>query len=128
MTFTEPAFWLLAIVAYILWLKLRSQHRARLAGLLLSSIIFYGAHRWQLLPLLLAYCLVDWYVARWIERSRQPRLVLGVGIAFNLGVLAYFKYAPLFQSTAASLGLVPHRAPMDWEIPFGISFYAFTGI
>src|SRR5207248_9489729 len=85
-------------------------------------------HRWQLLPLLLAYCLVDWYVARWIERSRRPRLVLWLGIVFNLSVLAYFKYTPLFQNTAVHLGLASHRAAVEWEIPFGISFYAFTGI
>jgi len=128
MTFTEPAFWLLAILAYILWLNFRRHYRARLTGLLLCSLVFYGAHRWQLLPLLLTYCLVDWYAARWIERSRRPRLVLWLGIAFNLGVLGYFKYTALFQNTAACLGLAAHRAAMDWEIPFGISFYAFTGI
>jgi D-alanyl-lipoteichoic acid acyltransferase DltB (MBOAT superfamily) len=128
MTFTEPAFWLLVFVAYALWLNLRRNYRARLVGLLLCSLIFYGAHRWQLLPLLLTYCLVDWYVARWIERSRRPRLVLWLGVAFNVGVLAYFKYTPLLQNTAASLGLVSHRAVTEWEIPFGISFYAFTGI
>jgi D-alanyl-lipoteichoic acid acyltransferase DltB (MBOAT superfamily) len=128
MTFTEPSFWLLAIVAYVLWLTLQRDYRVRLGAILLCSLVFYGAHRWQLLPLLLAYCLVDWSVARWMERSRRPRPVLWLGIAFNLGVLAYFKYMPLFQNTAASLGLVFHRASADWDIPFGISFYAFTGI
>jgi alginate O-acetyltransferase complex protein AlgI len=128
MTFTEPAFWLLAGVAYILWLNLQTHYQARLSGLLLCSLIFYGAHRWQLLPLLLAYCLIDWYVARWIAQSRRPRLVLWLGIGFNLGVLAYFKYTPLFQDTAVALGLASYRARADWEIPFGISFYAFTGI
>jgi D-alanyl-lipoteichoic acid acyltransferase DltB (MBOAT superfamily) len=48
-------------------------------------------------------------------------------------VLGYWKYTPLLLRTAARLALaldlpaapVP---PGDWLIPFGISFYAFTGI
>src|SRR5262245_33256411 len=65
--------------------------------------------------------------------TSRPRLVLALGVAFNLGVLAYFKYTPLLISTlnealaAAGLGTGP-AVPATWRIPFGISFFAFTGI
>src|SRR5207237_10365370 len=44
----------------------------------------------------------------------------------------YWKYTPLLVRTlarvAAAVDLPPPHAPGDWIIPFGISFYAFTGI
>src|SRR5206468_20119 len=40
----------------------------------------------------------------------------------------YYKYTPLFLKTLGQLGLTVPAMPEDWKIPFGISFYAFTGI
>jgi alginate O-acetyltransferase complex protein AlgI len=96
-------------------------------------VVFYGFHHWPLLFLLLAYCVVDWAVGLRLERSARPRLWLGLGVAFNLAVLGYWKYTPLLLRTLGRLALavdVPLSlpAPDDWVIPFGISFYAFTGI
>jgi alginate O-acetyltransferase complex protein AlgI len=47
--------------------------------------------------------------------------------------LGYYKYTPLLVQTAADLlpGVVPPLSPgafEKWSIPYGISFYAFTGI
>jgi alginate O-acetyltransferase complex protein AlgI len=133
MTFTEVPFWTLTAAVFCLWLAVRHNYRATIAVLLAGSIVFYGYHYWPLLFLIFAFCLIDWTTALWVERSRRPRLALGVGVTFNLLVLGYWKYTPLllrtFARLAASAGLpltVP--APGDWIIPFGISFYSFTGI
>lgn len=143
MTFTELPFWILTAVVFTLWLRLRRNYRASLCLLLTGSLVFYGYHRWTLLPLVLAYCLVDWAVACWIVRSRRPGLALAVGITFNLTLLAYWKYTPLLVRTVLQLaecarwnagwsgGFACHISPTafdNWTIPFGISFYAFTGI
>ncbi len=123
MTFTEPAFWVLTLVVFVLWLLLaRGNYRATLCLLFTGSIVFYGFHQWYLLFLLFAYCLVDWLVALGVERSTRPRLILGLGVAFNLLVLGYWKYTPLVLHT------IGQPVPDGWVIPFGISFYAFTGI
>jgi len=123
MTFTELPFWELTAVVFCLWLAVRHNYRATVGVLLAGSVVFYGYHRWQLLFLILSYCVVDWATALWLERSARPRLVLGMGVSFNLLVLAYWKYTPLLLRTfAVSPG------PGDWIIPFGISFYSFTGI
>ncbi len=122
MTFTEQPFWILTAAVLVLWLVWRRHERAAVPLLLAGSIVFYGYHHWPLLSLLFAYCLVDWLTGVWVGRSRRPRLVLGLGVAFNLLVLAYWKYTPLLLRTMGQ------PAPADWVIPFGISFYAFTGI
>ena len=107
--------------------------QAKLVLLLAASLIFYGHNRWPLLLLLLTYCVVDWLAGAWIARARRPGWVLTLGVGFNLGVLAYWKYTPLLLKTLAKLAAnlhlpVPEVPAGDWSIPFGISFYTFTGI
>jgi D-alanyl-lipoteichoic acid acyltransferase DltB (MBOAT superfamily) len=133
MTFTELPFWILTALTYALWLLGRHRYPTRVGVLLTASIVFYGYHKPALLLVLLAYCLVDWGVARWIAVSRRPRAVLALGVSFNLVVLAYWKYTPLLLRSAAALAgffdrPAPPTASADWIIPFGLSFYAFTGI
>jgi alginate O-acetyltransferase complex protein AlgI len=157
MTFTEPAFVLFLVVVSALWLLTRRHYHAQLVVLLIASLFFYAYHAWQLVFLVLAYCVVDWTAGLWIARSRRPALPLALGVAFNLTGLAYWKYTPLLVRTAAELvrafplagasglfgplagasglfgslagasGLCPDL-PDHWAIPLGISFYTFTGI
>jgi alginate O-acetyltransferase complex protein AlgI len=132
MTFTElPFLWLLLAVAG-LWLLCRGHERLRLAVLLAGSLVFYGFREPWLLLLLGAYCVVDWGVALWLPRTRRPGLLLAAGVGFNLAGLCYWKYTPLALRTLARLALaldLPAPAtPANWAIPFGISFYTFTGI
>jgi D-alanyl-lipoteichoic acid acyltransferase DltB (MBOAT superfamily) len=129
MTFTEQPFWILTAVTFVLWLLCRRHYAAKVVLLLTASVVFYGYRHWPLLFLMLAYCVVDWAAARWVARARRPGLPLALGVTFNLVVLAYWKYTPLLLRTAAALlPLHVPDPPQDWVIPFGISFYAFTGI
>ncbi|MCS6849754.1 MAG: MBOAT family protein [Gemmataceae bacterium] len=133
MTFTEGNFWCLTAVTFFFWRLCRGNHRLTVALFLSASLVFYGFHHWRLVPLLLAYCVVDWAAACGMARGRRPRLYLTLGVTFNLALLAYWKYTPLLLRTLADgcrwLGLsTAMEAPQDWSIPFGISFYAFTGI
>jgi D-alanyl-lipoteichoic acid acyltransferase DltB (MBOAT superfamily) len=133
MTFTETPFLFLVPAVYALWLATRHNTRARTCVLLTGSLVFYGYHHWPLLALVGAYCLVDWLVGCRLTLSRRPGLLLALGVTFNLAGLAYWKYTPLLLRTLAQLTTaldLPTVAapPDDWVIPFGISFYAFTGI
>jgi alginate O-acetyltransferase complex protein AlgI len=123
MSFEDRPFLILFAVTYLLWWAVRRRERVAVGLLLSASLVFYGHNHWGLLPILAAYCVVDWAVARRIERGRLPRLWVTVGVTFNLAVLAFYKYTPL---VATSLGSSTDFA--GWAIPFGISFYAFTGI
>lgn len=133
MNFTETPFLYLFFSVYALWLVLRRRYAVRILVLLAGSLLFYGYHRRELLFLIAAYCFVDWTAARWISRSRRPRIPLLAGVTFNLAVLAFWKYTPLVLQSAGSLARFmnlpePMAAPSSWVIPYGISFYAFTGI
>ncbi|MCA9050090.1 MAG: MBOAT family protein [Planctomycetaceae bacterium] len=75
---------------------------------------------------------VDWVVAREMERSESPavrRLMLGVSLAANLGLLAYFKYGTFvldnFVMAVNVCGISYAPAAMDIILPVGISFYTF---
>src|SRR5262245_47147110 len=133
MSFEDKPFLILLLATYCLWLLVRHREPAAVALLLTASLLFYGFNHWLLLPILVAYCVVDWWIALRVERSRRPRAVLAMGVTFNLVVLCFYKYTPLVVETIVrtfGISLLSERtiAIDNWIIPFGISFYAFTGI
>jgi D-alanyl-lipoteichoic acid acyltransferase DltB (MBOAT superfamily) len=137
MSFTDTPFLVLVPILLVLWRLCGKNDRARLIVLLTGSLVFYGYHEKWLLALLLAYCVVNWLVGfgieRWRLRPSARRWTLALGVTFNLVVLSYWKYTPLLLTTLARLAFALHlpavRVPAEsWIIPFGISFYAFTGI
>jgi D-alanyl-lipoteichoic acid acyltransferase DltB (MBOAT superfamily) len=99
--------------------------------LLLASYAFYAWWRADFLALLCGSTLVNYALGREIERrqARQHdrRALLIAGLAFNLGLIALFKYDTLFVGTAndlLGLGLpVPH-----FFLPLAISFFTFEQI
>jgi alginate O-acetyltransferase complex protein AlgI len=129
MTFIELPFAFLLGTTAALWMLCRGRYGATVAVLLTASLIFYGYERWWLAALLAAYCGVDWFVGIRIARGRSPRTALTIGVAFNLGVLAAWKYTPLLIDIAADLSGVASPAWREpWSVPVGLSFYALTGI
>jgi alginate O-acetyltransferase complex protein AlgI len=81
--------------------------------LLVASYVFYAAWDPPFVGLLVGSTIVDWFVAQRMAASTQPRrrkALLGTSLVFNLGLLAYFKYAGFFGSVI---------------VPIGISFYTF---
>ncbi len=133
MSFEDQAFLILVAVTYGVWLLVRRRESAAVALLFGASVIFYGLNHWRLLPVILIYCLLNWCVGVGIERLRKKGWILALGVAFNLVVLSFFKYTPLIVSTLAGWSNVwlwpaERLASPAWSIPYGISFYAFTGI
>ncbi len=116
-------------------------HRAPLAwrtkkiALLVESYVFYAAWDPVFVVLLWASTVVDWCVAKAMsaaEERRRRKLLLGVSLVFNLGLLGYFKYAGFVQRTVASLlgavGVDWTPTPLSIALPIGISFYTFMTI
>ncbi|MBN9122667.1 MAG: MBOAT family protein [Planctomycetes bacterium] len=132
MSFEQKPFLMLFAAVFACWALVRHRERRTVALLLAASLLFYAYNHWFLLPILLAYCVINWFVALRTERSSRPRLVMLCGVAFNLVVLCYYKYTPLLVQTVADLvpgfPAVPPGTFEAWSIPYGISFYAFTGI
>jgi D-alanyl-lipoteichoic acid acyltransferase DltB (MBOAT superfamily) len=161
-SFEQKSFLMLFAVVFAWWWVVRRRERAAVALLLGASLLFYAYNHWFLLPILVAYAAVNWFVALKIQSTKfearnskrrqshvrpvffsnfvlriscfPPKAWLWLGAGFNLVVLCYYKYTPLLVQTVADL-LPPGAGPAlepgafeHWSIPYGISFYAFTGI
>ena len=100
--------------------------------LLVASYLFYGWWDWRFLLLIFASSLVDFLVGGALERTQRPllrRILLGVSLGVNLGVLGFFKYFNFFIDSFAevltSLGLQANLPTLTVILPVGISFYTF---
>jgi alginate O-acetyltransferase complex protein AlgI len=107
-------------------------HRGQNRMLLGASWIFYGWWDWRFLLLLIASTTVDYWLARAMHGAESPtrkRRLLQASLAFNLGLLGFFKYFNFFADSAAallsSLGLPALGGRLDVVLPVGISFYTF---
>src|SRR3954451_1177898 len=133
MLFTSGAFLLLFLPATVslYWL---APARGRVPILLAASYVFYLSWHPVYGALLAASTVVNWTLAKRIPGARSPRAVLVAGIAFNLLVLGFFKYAGLFTSSAADLaGWLGLAQPGSYDglqvlLPLAISFFTFEMI
>ncbi|HYZ22243.1 MAG TPA: MBOAT family O-acyltransferase, partial [Rhodopila sp.] len=94
-----------------------------LRWLLLASMIFYAWWNPAHLPLLVGSVLINYAIARQIRRSGRPRAWLIVGVALNLGLLGWFKYADFLLHT-----LWPAAPVLGITLPLAISFFTFQQI
>jgi D-alanyl-lipoteichoic acid acyltransferase DltB (MBOAT superfamily) len=106
--------------------------RLKKFNLLMASYVFYAAWNPPFVVLLWFSTVVDWFAAREMERSDTVafrRLMLGVSLATNLGLLAFFKYGNFavdsFAQMVNACGISYAPATMDIILPVGISFYTF---
>jgi D-alanyl-lipoteichoic acid acyltransferase DltB (MBOAT superfamily) len=100
--------------------------------LVLASLFFYGWWDARYVLLLMVSVGVNYLAGQAIavrggRASRSARVLLGLTIAANLGVLGWFKYAGFFAVNANAL------FGSDWHLdalvlPLGISFFTFTQI
>ena len=101
------------------------------AALILASLVFYAAWDIRFLPVLLGSVIVNYAIGRRIlaapDGEETGRRWLIGGIAFNLSVLGFFKYAGFLLSNLGALfgiSLPFHSLPL----PLAISFVTFQKI
>ena len=135
MIFNSPTFILLFLplvfFGYFLLNRLRFVPASK-AWLVVMSLFFYGYWNPIYIPLLLGSILFNFIVGTWLipKATRQPSLrpwVLGMGIAGNLFLLGYFKYAN-FLVDNINVALKAHYVLPQIVLPLGISFFTFTQI
>jgi alginate O-acetyltransferase complex protein AlgI len=131
-TVTFAIFFL--IVLPLSW-ALMPHGRAWQAWILLASYVFYAWWDWRFVLLLAASTVVNHVLAVAIHRTkpvRSRKALLASAVAFDLGLLGYFKYAGFFVSSAentlSSLGLADATWIVNVTLPVGISFYTFMAI
>jgi len=104
-------------------------HRLVLLWLAGCSLVFYGWWYPGYLALILASIAVNYAVGLRLGDSaeRRRRWVLAAGIAFNVGLLGYFKYTNFIaENVGALLGTRAER--FDIVLPLAISFFTFQQI
>ena len=106
------------------------EQRAAIAWLVAASLFFYGWWNPAYLGLIIASILFNFTIGAIVGGQRRlgvKKSALTFGIAANLSVLAYYKYAGFFLANLnAALGSV--YSVGEIILPLGISFFTFTQI
>ncbi|MSV68903.1 MAG: MBOAT family protein, partial [Actinobacteria bacterium] len=133
MSFNSLQFIALLVLVVLLYWRLRLKGQNRL--LLIASYVFYGWWDWRFLILLAATTVVDFGIGIRIEEAsgeRTKRAWLISQLVFNLGILAFFKYAGFFvdsaEHVARAIGLGWTSPALAIILPVGISFFVFHEI
>ena len=119
----------ISLIVYLI-LERQSLQRAKIIWLVIVSLFFYSFWRWQHLPLLLFSIFFNYSLGRALIRRANKGLLL-LGVAANLGLLAYYKYAGLLTGTADAIAynLTGTHVPiLNIILPIGISFFTFQQI
>src|ERR1051325_1180783 len=133
MLFDSPVFFaFLTLVVPLYWLL---PHRQQNLMLLVASYFFYGWWDYRFLGLIAISTVVDFWCARLIARSSDPRkrkLLLALSLAVNLTFLGFFKYYNFFVDSLTpalhALGIDVSPTLLRILLPPGISFYTFQEI
>lgn len=131
MLFTHGWFFVFFAVVFCVYWKLQDRQPQK-RWLLACSYFFYACFDWRFLSLLMISTTVDYFVARWMQRtdvSKERRRWLIVSVVVNLGILAVFKYFNFFVDSAIDLAAavgteLPERTAR-LVVPVGISFFTF---
>ena len=133
MLFPTIEFGLFFAFALIVVWSLNRFNEAKKWALLALSLAFYASWDWRFLLLLFASGAISYLVGLYVDGERRGRgVVLAVGVALDLGILAYFKYLDFFIAQAMNLG---HTLGLDLPLrfinvtlPVAISFLTFHAI
>ena len=122
----------LPIVFTIYWLFQHHGIKIQNSILLLASYVFYGWWDWRFLSLIILSSLLDFHLGKKISETaneRQRKYLLCLSLAFNLGILAFFKYFNFFienfVTTFQFFGQDINHKSLSIILPVGISFYTF---
>lgn len=134
MLFPTLSFGLFFLIVYAITWSLGRSNEWRKIALLLASWFFYGAWDARFVALLFVSAFVNWALAAAIVRSedRRGRALVTLGVAANLGVLGYFKYAGFFLEQLSALlqplGFGRDLPLLQVILPVGVSFFTFQAI
>ena len=131
MLFNSFIFWLFFLVVIVIYKRIG--HTAQNRLLLVASYVFYGFWDYRFLSLIFLSTVVDFFAAQYIaassDNSSRKRQWLYVSIAFNLGMLGFFKYWNFFigefSELLMMLGFNSSLPVLNVVLPVGISFYTF---
>ncbi|WP_343914474.1 MBOAT family O-acyltransferase [Aquimarina litoralis] len=119
------------IVFTLYWFVFNSSIKIQNVFLLITSYIFYAFWDWRFLSLIFLSSIIDFLVARRLKNSIgiQRKMLFGISVFCNLGVLFVFKYFDFFLETFVDAFLLFGKpisyTSLQLVLPVGISFYTF---
>ena len=119
----------LPIVFLLYWFVFRSL-KWQNAFVVVASYLFYGWWNWRFLLLIFITTLASYLSGVFIKRWRnRAKVICGVNIVLNLGILCIYKYYNFFASQLAMLlGVETDAFMLHLVLPVGISFYTFQAL
>ncbi|MDE7273203.1 MAG: MBOAT family protein [Lachnospiraceae bacterium] len=115
------------VVTGYYWLHHRKLEKAALGYLIAMSMVFYGYNSIRYLVILVVSILVNYLLVKGMDKTQKTarrRLLLMLGLLYNMGSLFYFKYYDFFiENVNAVLKTDYHFLRL--ALPLGISFYTF---
>jgi alginate O-acetyltransferase complex protein AlgI len=136
MVFSSEVFLFGFLPAVLALYLLAPGARLKNVVLVLASLVFYAWGGAQYVALVLGSSLVNYAFGLWLSRlpgdgTRQRRLVVAGAVAFDLAVLAWFKYAGFLSDNLSFVtgGQIGRSVALSQiYLPLGISFFTFHAI
>lgn len=92
--------------------------------LLLFSLIFYFLGEPKYIIILLASCIINYYLSILISKKKYSKIFLIISLIYNIGQLLYFKYTDFFISNLNNIFNL-NISLLHILMPIGISFFTF---
>ena len=130
MVFASLVFLLIFFPLSLLFNFLSKSIQYKNVVLVLFSLLFYAWGEPVWVFLLIITTVIDYFMARLIERNEgrwKSKLYLGVSVLFSLGALVFFKYAGFLCEIVTGITGIAVRSP-QLDLPIGISFYTFQSL
>ena len=124
MVFSSLTF-LTCFLPIVLFLYYIADKKYRNIVLCLASLLFYAWGEPKYILLMVVSIVVNYFFARFIDSNKAHRKALLVlAIAFNIGLLGFFKYFNFGVSILETISGTNLDLPII-KLPIGISFYTF---
>src|SRR6202035_3909455 len=101
-----------------------------LAVILFANYFFYARWNLSLLALIPAVSSIDYALGQGLQYAKGTwvrRMLVGISIAMNVGMLVFFKYMPFLLSNWAGWTGKPVQQ-WTWTLPISLSFYVFQAL
>ena len=122
----------LPIVFILFWFVTNRNLKLQNALIVAASYVFYGWWDWRFLSLIIFSTLVDFFLGLQFSKqevAQKRKLLLGISLFINLGLLGFFKYFNFFIDSFVGafsfFGLEWSGTSLNIILPVGISFYTF---
>lgn len=128
---TTFLFLFLPIVLFFNFIVFKKSRLLQNIFLLFASLFFYAWGEPKFVLVMIASIIINWFCGLIISKKRDSkvisRLVIGINVALNLGLLFVFKYLTFTGNIIDSLFGIDLPIP-NIALPIGISFFTFQGM